>query len=91
MATINGNIQRRATLTPNEETIIRFVHDIRSLSICVVGGTILFKINDPISGLDDLSANKLLDGGSFDTVKNGPITELYVISSEPAEIQWDVP
>lgn len=91
MSNINGHVQKRVVLTPNEETIIKFVSDIRFISINVTAGNILFKINDTISGLEDLGANILKDGESFDTTKSGPIYELHVLSSDSAELQWDIP
>jgi len=88
---INGHHQKRVVLTPNEEIIISFVLDIRSISLKAAGGSILFKFNKSINGLDDLNANILGDGESFDTIKSSPIYELHLFSSEAAEVQWDIP
>lgn len=92
MNRINGNIKKRVTITKNIETIIYFVDDIRSISLRVSGGYILFKFNGNIEDIDDITANKLENGEGFDTIKSGPIKEIHVLTDEEdVELQWDIP
>ena len=77
MSRINGHEKKRVVLTPDTETIIYFIDDIRSIALRASGGSTLFKFNGEIEGIEDTSANILENGEGFDTKKSGPIKELH--------------
>lgn len=88
MATINGNIQKRLTLTPNVESVIAFSGNPRFLELTVSGGTVLFKPNGSISGVNDLTANTVED--SYEGFETGSIDTLHLLSTVAAVVQWHV-
>jgi biotin synthase-related radical SAM superfamily protein len=90
MSNINGNVQKRVVLTPNVETIVEFCGCHRDFSIKATGGDVLFKVNWPIAGINDMAANVLNDGDNFDAHETEDIKSLHFLSASAAIIQWYV-
>lgn len=90
MANINGDVQRRVTLTSNIETIVCFESYGRNLSLQCTGGEVVFKLNGAIANIDDTTANTLQDGGVFECVESAQIDSLHLLSTVAAEVQWDL-
>lgn len=92
MAAIDGIKQKRVVLAANIETIISFNPAIKSISIMADGGTIYFKINGTIVDNNDMSANYIKDGMSFECIKDGKISELHAYTTTSnVMLQWDMP
>jgi L-asparaginase/Glu-tRNA(Gln) amidotransferase subunit D len=86
---VNGNLKRRANLTANTEEIITF-SGLSNLNIFTTGGTIAYKINRTVSGVNDDTANFISSSNPIAEINTKQsIRELHVISDTATTIQWD--